>query len=94
MKVGKQSTALSVQMGTIPALRPVHRWLWLIATKDIPITDPHYWQNEDECSLESLRHVFRSCTDEEIPLLEARLQCLREAGQVLYEVSAHLELYT
>ncbi|RYC65748.1 hypothetical protein CHU98_g478 [Xylaria longipes] len=34
---------------------------------------------------ESLRHVFRSCTDEEIPLLEARLTCLREAGQVLYE---------
>ncbi|KAI0006706.1 hypothetical protein F4779DRAFT_595509 [Xylariaceae sp. FL0662B] len=53
--------------------------------EDIPITDPHYWQNEEECNLESLRHVFRSCTDEEIPLLEARLACLREAGQVLYE---------
>ncbi|KAI1354232.1 hypothetical protein F5Y01DRAFT_302846 [Xylaria sp. FL0043] len=53
--------------------------------EDIPITDPHFWQNEEECNLESLRHVFRSCTDEEIPLLEARLTCLREAGQVLYE---------
>lgn len=53
--------------------------------EDIPITDPHYWQNEEECNLESLRHVFRSCTDEEIPLLEARLSCLREAGKVLYE---------
>ncbi|KAI2632519.1 hypothetical protein GGS26DRAFT_79968 [Hypomontagnella submonticulosa] len=53
--------------------------------EDIPITDPHFWQNEEECNLESLRHVFRSCTDEEIPLLEARLSCLREAGQVLYE---------
>ncbi|KAI1269540.1 hypothetical protein F5Y18DRAFT_102352 [Xylariaceae sp. FL1019] len=51
----------------------------------ISITDPHYWQNEDECTLESLRHVFRSCTDEEMPLIEARLTCLREAGQVLYE---------
>ncbi|KAH8677953.1 hypothetical protein BX600DRAFT_140696 [Xylariales sp. PMI_506] len=50
----------------------------------IPILDPHYWQDE-ECSLESLRHVFRSCTEEEIPLLEARLSCLKEAGQVLYE---------
>ncbi|KAF3071114.1 hypothetical protein GL218_00475 [Daldinia childiae] len=53
--------------------------------EDIPITDPHYWQNEEECNLESLRYVFRSCTEEEIPLLEARLSCLREAGQVLYE---------
>ncbi|KAF7558788.1 hypothetical protein G7046_g5368 [Stylonectria norvegica] len=51
----------------------------------IPITDPHYWHDENECNLESLRHVFRSCTDEEIPLLEERLNCLREAGQVLYE---------
>lgn len=32
-----------------------------------------------------LRHVFRSTTDEEIPLLKERLRCLREAGQVLYE---------
>ncbi|KAI1842778.1 hypothetical protein JX265_005105 [Neoarthrinium moseri] len=51
----------------------------------IPILDPHYWQDEEECNVESLRHVFRSCTDEEIPLLESRLSCLREAGQVLYE---------
>ncbi|KAH7039977.1 uncharacterized protein B0I36DRAFT_4106 [Microdochium trichocladiopsis] len=51
----------------------------------VPITDPHYWQNEHECTLESLGHVFRSCTDEEMPLLKERLECLREAGQVLYE---------
>lgn len=57
-----------------------------VIAQDIPITDPHFWQNEEECNLESLRHVFRSCTDEEMPLLEARLTCLREAGQVLYEV--------
>lgn len=30
--------------------------------------------------------MFRSITDEGIPLLEERLACLREAGQVLYEV--------
>jgi hypothetical protein len=57
----------------------------------IPITDPHYWQNEEECTLESLRHVFRSCTEEEMPLLQERLDCLREAGRVLYEVSAKLK---
>ncbi|KAF3765685.1 hypothetical protein M406DRAFT_60328 [Cryphonectria parasitica EP155] len=53
--------------------------------EDIPITDPHFWQDENECTLEKLRHVFRSSTDEEIPLLERRLECLREAGKILYE---------
>lgn len=53
----------------------------------IPITDPRYWLSEDECTLDTLRHVFRSCTDEEMPMLENRLECLREAGQVLDEVS-------
>ncbi|KAL6696005.1 hypothetical protein J3F84DRAFT_372677 [Trichoderma pleuroticola] len=52
--------------------------------EDIPITDPHFWQNEEECNLESLRHVFRSCTEEEMPLLQERLDCLRESGNVLY----------
>ncbi|RFU81323.1 hypothetical protein TARUN_897 [Trichoderma arundinaceum] len=60
--------------------------------EDIPITDPHFWQNEDECNLESLRHVFRSCTEEEMPLLQERLDCLRESGNVLYEVCRTLSL--
>ncbi|KAK0741817.1 hypothetical protein B0T21DRAFT_360177 [Apiosordaria backusii] len=51
----------------------------------IPITDPHFWQNEDEFTIETLRHVFRSATSEQMPLLQARLSCLREAGQILYE---------
>ncbi|TWU78848.1 hypothetical protein ED733_007524 [Metarhizium rileyi] len=54
-------------------------------SENIPITDPHYWQNEQECNLESLRHVFRSSTEEEMPLLQERLDCLRESGRVLYE---------
>ncbi|KAK9446046.1 hypothetical protein VB005_01160 [Metarhizium brunneum] len=53
--------------------------------EDIPITDPHYWQDEQECNLESLRHIFRSSTEEEMPLLQERLNCLRESGRVLYE---------
>jgi len=53
---------------------------------DIPITDSHFWQNEHECTEEVLRHVFRSCTEEEIPLFKERMACLREAGQILYEV--------
>lgn len=69
------------------ALLPCCQTSGLTNAPGIPILDPHYWQDEEECTLDSLRHVFRSCTDEEIPLLEARLTCLREAGQVLYEVS-------
>ncbi|KAG7285387.1 hypothetical protein NEMBOFW57_010014 [Staphylotrichum longicolle] len=51
----------------------------------IPITDSHFWQDEEECTLDVLRQVFRSCTNEEMPLLAERLACLREAGKVLYE---------
>lgn len=55
--------------------------------EDIPITSSDFWQSEDECTEELMRHVFRSETDEEMPLLSERLECLREAGDVLYEVS-------
>ncbi len=55
-------------------------------SEDIPITTSDFWQSEDECTLDVLKHVFRSCTDEEMPMLEERLACLREAGQVMYEV--------
>lgn len=53
---------------------------------DIPITSSDFWQDENECTEDVLRHVFRSCTDEEIPLFKERMGCLREAGKVLYEV--------
>ncbi|KAF8864755.1 hypothetical protein BDZ45DRAFT_701578 [Acephala macrosclerotiorum] len=53
--------------------------------EDIPITSSDFWQSEDECTEEVLKHVFRSATDEEIPLFPERMSCLREAGQILYE---------
>jgi hypothetical protein len=56
---------------------------------EIPITSPSFWLNEDELTEDLLRHVFRSATDEQIPLFEERLECLREAGRVLDEVMAH-----
>lgn len=61
-----------------------------LVIKGIPITDSHFWQDEAECTLEVLKQVFRSCTDEEMPLLEERLACLREAGTVLYQVCSLL----
>lgn len=53
---------------------------------EIPITSPEFWQNEDKCTEEILRHVFRSATDEEIPLFDERVAFLREAAKILLEV--------
>lgn len=53
---------------------------------DIPITSPDFWQDHDELTEEKMAYIFRSATDEEMPLLRERLDCLREAGQVLAEV--------
>lgn len=53
---------------------------------EIPITSSDFWQDENECTDEVLKHVFRSSTQEEIPLFQERMACLREAGNVLYEV--------
>lgn len=58
----------------------------MLRLTEIPITSSDFWQDENECTDEVLRHVFRSATDEEIPLLEERIACLREAGSILYEV--------
>ncbi len=52
----------------------------------VPITSPDFWQDEAECNLETLRRIFRSATDEEMPLLQERLDCLREAGKVLNDM--------
>lgn len=53
---------------------------------EIPITDPSFWANEDECTEEKLREVFRSDTEEEIPMFAERMKCIREAGRILEEV--------
>lgn len=50
----------------------------------IPITSPDFWQDENECTDDLLRHVFRSDTEVDIPLLEERISCLRTAGNVMY----------
>lgn len=59
---------------------------------DIPITTPDFWVDEERCTDELLRHVFRSATDGEIPMFKERVQCLREAGEVLCEVLSHTNL--
>lgn len=54
----------------------------------VPITTPCFW-NHPRASDETLRKVFRSATDEEMPLLDQRIAMLREAGKELSEVCVH-----
>lgn len=51
----------------------------------IQITDSHLWQEEGQLDISAMRYIFRSDTSEEMPMLQERLDCLREAGNVLYE---------
>ncbi|KAI4760113.1 hypothetical protein E4T52_04267 [Aureobasidium sp. EXF-3400] len=53
--------------------------------EDIPITTPSFYADELECPDEKLAYVFRSSTEEEIPLLHERIDCLREAGRIIEE---------
>lgn len=55
-------------------------------TAEIPITTPSFWVDEAACPDSLLRHVFRSATDENMPLMQERIGCLREAGRVLCKV--------
>ena len=53
----------------------------------IRITDPMFWHDEEECTEDVCRHVFRSATDEEeMPMLKERIMVLREAAEVLCKV--------
>ena len=36
---------------------------------------------------DNLKDIFRSETSEEMPLLDERIACLRDAGQILVDVS-------
>jgi Potential Queuosine, Q, salvage protein family len=51
--------------------------------EDIPITTPSFWHDAEECPDDKIRHVFRSASNEEIPLLDERIRILREAAEVL-----------
>lgn len=57
----------------------IHRAL----EEDIPITTPSFWTNDTVCTDNLLRYVFRSATEECIPLLDERITCIREAGRIL-----------
>ncbi|KAK0259766.1 hypothetical protein LTR57_018277 [Friedmanniomyces endolithicus] len=50
----------------------------------VPITSPRYWRSH-EATDEILRTVFRSATNEPMPLLDQRIAILREAAEILHE---------
>lgn len=52
--------------------------------EDYPVTTPSFWCNEE--ALNDLKHIFRSATNEPMPLLDKRIAMLQEAGQELIEV--------
>ncbi|KAL2044294.1 hypothetical protein N7G274_002999 [Stereocaulon virgatum] len=51
----------------------------------IPITSPSFWVDEEVCTDVYLKYIFRSATGEEMPMLQDRIYCMREAGYVLQE---------
>lgn len=59
----------------------------VLTTSGVPITSPSFWLDEGGFTEASFRSIFRSETEEEIPLLNERMECLREAGQVLEDAS-------
>lgn len=52
----------------------------------IPITTPRFWRSDADLQA-TVAKVFAGATDESIPLLEQRVAVLKEAGDVLHEVS-------
>ena len=46
--------------------------------------------NETECSDKTIEHVFRSATTSPIPLLQERISCIREAGEILNTVCSSI----
>ncbi|KAF1821797.1 uncharacterized protein K489DRAFT_321796 [Dissoconium aciculare CBS 342.82] len=51
----------------------------------IPITTPRFWQDR-RCTDDLLRHIFRSATHEEMPLLDERITILRQTSLQLSKV--------
>ncbi|CAH1761200.1 4754_t:CDS:10 [Entrophospora sp. SA101] len=52
---------------------------------EIPITTPSFYMSEKKLTDNGIRHIFRSATKEEMPLLDERIHSIREAGKVLVE---------
>ncbi|CAI2169332.1 1410_t:CDS:10 [Funneliformis geosporum] len=51
----------------------------------IPITTPSVYASAEDLNDYKIKYAFRSHTNEEIPLLQERIHCMRKAGKILVE---------
>ncbi|CAB4481639.1 uncharacterized protein OCT59_001965 [Rhizophagus irregularis] len=51
----------------------------------IQITNPSVYASSENLSDDKIKYIFRSHTSEGIPLLQERINCMREAGKILVE---------
>ena len=63
--------------------------LAIALSEGIPIIDPTFYADKVACPDESIAHVFRRApqSEEDIPLLQERINIMRENGRILCEVS-------
>ena len=57
-------------------------FIQIFIKEGFPITEAHYYANINE---QELRHILRSDSNVQIPLLEQRLKVLQETGKILLE---------
>ncbi|KAG0371141.1 hypothetical protein BGZ54_010115 [Gamsiella multidivaricata] len=57
----------------------------LALEEGIPITTPEFFASEERLPDSDIERIFRSDTQEQIPLLQDRIRVMREAGKVLVE---------
>ncbi|CAG8441665.1 3124_t:CDS:10 [Ambispora leptoticha] len=53
--------------------------------KGIPITTPDFYASKERLSDLEIKQIFKSETSEDIPLLEERIESIRQAGKILTE---------
>lgn len=53
--------------------------------ENIHITTPRFWRS-GHATDDDLKHVFRSATTEQMPMLDQRVAIMREAAEILREV--------
>jgi len=54
--------------------------------ENVPVTTASIYASDEQLTDEQIGYIFRSDTEEQIPLLQQRIKLMRDAGRVLVEV--------